>query len=35
MNGAATIAPPVVDSTFDITRPLHADGPPDPVVYDC
>jgi CubicO group peptidase (beta-lactamase class C family) len=28
-------APPVaVDSTFDASRPLFADGPPDPVVYD-
>jgi hypothetical protein len=23
-----------IDSTFDATRPLIADGPPDPVVYD-
>ena len=34
MNDAVPVAPPVVDSTFDITRPLFAEGPPDPVVYD-
>jgi len=28
------VRPVVVDSTFDATRPLFADGPPDPVVYD-
>jgi CubicO group peptidase (beta-lactamase class C family) len=26
--------PPPVDSTFDATRPLFADGLPDPVLYD-
>ena len=25
---------PVVDSTFDTSRPLFADGLPDPIVYD-
>ena len=34
MNDATPVPPPVVDSTFDHTRPLFADGPPDPVVYD-
>jgi len=34
MNDATPVRPPVVDSTFDSTRPLFADGPPDPVVYD-
>ena len=34
MNDATFVPAPVVDSTFDITRPLFADGPPDPVVYD-
>ena len=34
MNDAVPVKPPVVDSTFDITRPLFGDGPPDPVVYD-
>ena len=34
MNDATPVPPPVVDSTFDSTRPLFADGPPDPVVYD-
>jgi CubicO group peptidase (beta-lactamase class C family) len=34
MNDATPIPTPVVDSTFDRTRPLFADGPPDPVVYD-
>ena len=34
MNDAVPVAPPAVDSTFDITRPLFAEGPPDPVVYD-
>jgi CubicO group peptidase (beta-lactamase class C family) len=34
VNDATPIPPPVVDSTFDSTRPLFADGPPDPVVYD-
>jgi hypothetical protein len=35
MNDAAPLpTPPVVDSTFDSTRPLFAGGPPDPVVYD-
>jgi CubicO group peptidase (beta-lactamase class C family) len=34
VNDATPIPPPVVDSTFDGTRPLFADGPPDPVVYD-
>ena len=34
MNGATPVPPRVVDSTFDHTRPLFADGPPDPVVYD-
>lgn len=31
---AFEVAPVVVDSTFDATRPLYASGPPDPVVYD-
>ena len=34
MNDAVPVKPPVVDSTFDITRPLFAEGPPDPIVYD-
>jgi CubicO group peptidase (beta-lactamase class C family) len=34
MNDAASIPSPAVDSYLDITRPLFADGPPDPVVYD-
>ena len=34
MNEATPFPPLVVDSTFDSTRPLFADGPPDPVVYD-
>ncbi len=34
MNDATPVAPPVVDSTFDVTRPLFAGGLPDPVVYD-
>jgi CubicO group peptidase (beta-lactamase class C family) len=34
MNDATASPPRVVDSTFDITCPLNADGPPDPVVYD-
>jgi hypothetical protein len=34
VNDATPVPPPVVDSTFDHTRPLFADGPPDPVVYD-
>jgi CubicO group peptidase (beta-lactamase class C family) len=34
VNDATPVPPPVVDSTFDSTRPLFADGPPDPVVYD-
>jgi hypothetical protein len=35
MNDKVTEFPPtVVDSIFDTTRPLFADGPPDPVVYD-
>src|SRR5271169_2722771 len=34
MNDATAVRPPVVDSTFDTTRPLCAEGPPDPVVYD-
>ena len=35
MNDKISYVPPtVVDSTFDATRPLFADGPPDPVVYD-
>jgi CubicO group peptidase (beta-lactamase class C family) len=34
MNDATPLARPVVDSTFDSARPLFADGPPDPVVYD-
>ncbi len=34
MNDAVPTPPPVVDSTFDTTQPLFADGPPDPVVYD-
>src|SRR5215469_13375508 len=34
MNDAVPTPPPVIDSTFDTTRPLFADGPPDPVVYD-
>src|SRR6185312_2239655 len=28
------VPPASIDSTFDATRPLFADGPPDPVVYD-
>lgn len=28
------VPPPVVDSTFDTSRPLFADGLPDPIVYD-
>ena len=31
---AADILPVVPDSTFDATRPIYADGPPDPVVHD-
>jgi len=31
---ASGLPPAVVDSYLDRTRPLHADGPPDPVVYD-
>ena len=27
-------SPPVVDSTFDASRPLFHGGPPDPLVYD-
>jgi hypothetical protein len=34
VNEATPFPPLVVDSTFDSTRPLFADGPPDPVVYD-
>jgi CubicO group peptidase (beta-lactamase class C family) len=34
MNDAVPTTPPVVDSTFDLSRPLYADGLPDPVVYD-
>ena len=34
MNDAGPVAPPVVDPTFDIARPLFAEGLPDPVVYD-
>ena len=34
MNDAAPTPSRVVDSYLDITRPLYADGPPDPVVYD-
>lgn len=34
MNDGVPVKPPVVDSTFDITRPLFAEGPPDPIVYD-
>jgi CubicO group peptidase (beta-lactamase class C family) len=34
VNDAAAAPPKAVDSTFDVTRPLFADGPPDPVVYD-
>ena len=34
MNDAVSVAPPVVDSTFDSTRPPFGDGPPDPIVYD-
>jgi CubicO group peptidase (beta-lactamase class C family) len=34
MNDATATLPPVIDSTFDRTRPLYGDGPPDPVVYD-
>ena len=34
MNDATSAPPKVVDSTFDVSRPLFADGPPDPVVYD-
>jgi len=34
VNDATFVPPPVIDSTFDITRPLFGDGPPDPVVYD-
>jgi CubicO group peptidase (beta-lactamase class C family) len=35
MNDKVTQLPPAaIDSTFDTTRPLFADGPPDPVVHD-
>ena len=34
MSHASPTPSPMVDSTFDTTRPLFADGPPDPVVYD-
>jgi CubicO group peptidase (beta-lactamase class C family) len=34
VNDATPVPPLVVDSTFDSTRALFADGLPDPVVYD-
>src|SRR5215831_10450852 len=34
MNDVTQMPPRVVASTFDLTRPLYADGPVDPVVYD-
>jgi len=32
MNDVTPMPPRVVASTFDLTRPLYADGPVDPVV---
>ncbi len=34
MNDPRLAPPRIVNSTFDVTRPLFVGGPPDPVVYD-